>query len=212
MNKDVSSLQVFQSYVVFQDDGSVEVEKILGRECYQAWLKTRVTKPKQPEESFRKAITAHCRGVDGRKPFEESVEKELLKCLRRKAVWECFREGPHKIGRRGFQGLGYWERKELKMPHNKLSSQKRKRAAPTSSSLHKQQKLEASGDKWFSCHRPVLHSEEPEGGFSLFQSLAYLEQNYSETFDNARLLDLQLECELLQDSEWNLFSKPVFWT
>lgn len=50
----------------------------------------------------------------GLKPFEPEIEEAVLKILRRKQVWDCFKESPVKIGSRGFQTKGFWESKNEK--------------------------------------------------------------------------------------------------
>ena len=47
-------------------------------------------------------------------PFEPDVEAALLQLLRRQAVWPCFDGTKKRIGRRGFNTLGYWEAKKQK--------------------------------------------------------------------------------------------------
>lgn len=111
---DNTSFRLFQSFISWKSDGTVNVERLISKECYESWLKTRLKPPKSPEESFRKALTAHCRGVAGRKPFPRAVEKALLLELRKKRIWDCFQGTEHKIGKRGYQALGYWEKQDMK--------------------------------------------------------------------------------------------------
>ena len=130
----VNSYTIFLRYVKYFDGpkGDVECDAsgVLSKECYQAWLSTRKTRqflalkfrllfctclaPKKPGEAFRRALTAHCRGIDGRRPFPELVEKSLLRELRKKEQWACFRGYPDDFGCIGIQGFGskgYHERK-----------------------------------------------------------------------------------------------------
>lgn len=114
-----SSFAVFLRYIG-QKDGTANVKEVFSTSCFQAWLASRNFPPKRPEESFRKAITSHCRGVDGRKPFPEEIEKALLIEMRKKQVWPCFVGTKFNIGKRGYQVKGFWET-------TKETSTKRKR-------------------------------------------------------------------------------------
>jgi hypothetical protein len=94
-----------------------DTSEILGRECYEAWINTRRAGLKKPEESFRRALTAHVTGADRRRPFPPDVEKSLLVELRRQQTWPCFegRAGASddraiKIGEQGFRTMGYHEK------------------------------------------------------------------------------------------------------
>mmetsp|Transcript_10085 Transcript_10085/g.11605 ORF Transcript_10085/g.11605 Transcript_10085/m.11605 type:complete len:407 (+) Transcript_10085:194-1414(+) len=109
--REVSSFKVFLSFVKESTDGSCDASGILSPACFNAWVDSRKKKPKKPEEAFRRALTAHCRGVDGRRPFEEKVEKNLLKELRKKKPWACFSQSGSRcnIGIQGFPALGYHE-------------------------------------------------------------------------------------------------------
>eukprot|EP00924_Labyrinthula_sp_SR-Ha-C_P014239 snap_masked-scaffold_59-processed-gene-0.83-mRNA-1 protein AED:0.12 eAED:1.00 QI:0/-1/0/1/-1/1/1/0/232 len=102
-----SSFAVFMSYV---DPKSHDASAILSTPCYLAWKSTRKASLKQPEESFRRVLTAHVCGLIGRKPFPADVESSLLKELRKKQIWECFKdiEGIT-IGVKGFRKNGFHE-------------------------------------------------------------------------------------------------------
>mmetsp|Transcript_6910 Transcript_6910/g.7896 ORF Transcript_6910/g.7896 Transcript_6910/m.7896 type:complete len:291 (-) Transcript_6910:715-1587(-) len=106
-----SSYDIFMSFVQIVD-GKVDCSKLLSSKCYKRWLRTRLREPRKPPESFRRAITAHCRGEDGRRPFPREVEESLLKLMRKKRIWSCFRKTQVRIGARGYQAIGYWEKKE----------------------------------------------------------------------------------------------------
>lgn len=108
------SYKVFMSFV--DEDGNAH--RILSRECYDHWVSTRKCVLKQPEESFRRVLTAHVGGLDGRRPFPEKVEQSLLKILRKREVWECFRGTGVSIGSRGYRNAGY---------HESLASEAKKR-------------------------------------------------------------------------------------
>lgn len=45
------------------------------------------------------------------RPFDEEVEESVLHVLRRKGLWPCFKGTDLKIGMRGLQIKGYWEKK-----------------------------------------------------------------------------------------------------
>lgn len=62
-----SSYQVFMSFVETNDEGEKNVDKVFSKECFNHWLSTRIKSPKQPSESFRRALTSHVRGTDQRK-------------------------------------------------------------------------------------------------------------------------------------------------
>lgn len=111
-NRFKSSAEVFEMYIKRENE-SINVEGIFSLKCYSHWLSTRRERPKSCEHSFRKAVTGCCRGDEGLKPFQPDVEYEILKFLRKKEVWPCFKGTKSKIGKRGFQSFGYWERKRL---------------------------------------------------------------------------------------------------
>ena len=109
-----SSLSVFCDFIRQNPNGSLDVSGILSRECFVTWLRTRNCSPRNPAEAFRRAIVWHYKAAWGRKPFPRDVEKELLKLLRKRAIWPCFQETKQRIGIGGFRSLGFWERLELK--------------------------------------------------------------------------------------------------
>lgn len=81
------------------------------------WLVTRNKPVVHPEESFRRTLIAHIRGVYGRKAFNAQVEASLLNLLRQDKKrfsnpWErCFPGNLKHIGKRGFNKKGYHEEK-----------------------------------------------------------------------------------------------------
>lgn len=110
------------------EDG--DTKRVFSKECFDKWVVTRKEPPKQPEESFRRVLTAHICGVDGRRPFPPKIEANLLQILRKKEVWECFRGTKVSIGIRGFRNYGYHETKGMKLAHQNAQddiSRKRKR-------------------------------------------------------------------------------------
>eukprot|EP00924_Labyrinthula_sp_SR-Ha-C_P005022 snap_masked-scaffold_1-processed-gene-18.34-mRNA-1 protein AED:1.00 eAED:1.00 QI:0/-1/0/0/-1/1/1/0/221 len=108
--KNVSSFVVF---LHFAEPGSAGRSRILEEDCFNAWVQTRKKRPKQPELSFRKALIAHVKGKDSRRPFPPHLEPLVLQELRRKQVWPCFAKSEDKkvktIGVRTFQSLGFHE-------------------------------------------------------------------------------------------------------
>mmetsp|Transcript_9547 Transcript_9547/g.15638 ORF Transcript_9547/g.15638 Transcript_9547/m.15638 type:complete len:572 (-) Transcript_9547:52-1767(-) len=115
-----TSLEVFLRFVTITPDPEdssneiVDASKVLDKEGFQYWLETRRGSLKYPEESFRRSVTAHVTGLDGRKPFPANVEAALLRELRKQRVWPCFqgvsRNGKNiNIGLQGFRTLGYNE-------------------------------------------------------------------------------------------------------
>lgn len=101
-----SSYTVFMSFVDLETN---DASGILSPECYLKWVSTRKSTLKQPEESFRRVLTAHVCGLIGRKPFPADVEASLLVCLRRKEVWPCFKGSAVTIGIKGFRKTGFHE-------------------------------------------------------------------------------------------------------
>lgn len=112
-----TTLGVLLKFVI-KTKTKVDVRGILSLACYNAWLSSRKDQPKVPHHAFRKLITGHVRGDVGLKPFPPDVEAELLKLLRYPHVWDCFVGTKIKIGKRGIQTLGYWEK--LRMCKSKL--------------------------------------------------------------------------------------------
>lgn len=117
------SYNVFMSFV----DENGDASKLLSKECYKRWMASRRTTPKQPEESFRRVLTAHVCGVDGRRPFPPKVEASLLKVLRKKEVWDCFKDTPYSIGIRGFRNQGLHEASAKSNHRGNLRSRARKK-------------------------------------------------------------------------------------
>lgn len=113
-----SSANVFEKFIKRENE-SINVDDVFGKECYSYWLTTRRNKPKNCEHAFRKAITGCCRGDNGLKPFSPEVEYEIIKFLKLKRVWPCFR-GINGIGKRGFHSLGYWQKKSIEKSKPKL--------------------------------------------------------------------------------------------
>mmetsp|Transcript_40956 Transcript_40956/g.65844 ORF Transcript_40956/g.65844 Transcript_40956/m.65844 type:complete len:270 (-) Transcript_40956:108-917(-) len=115
-----TSIEVFLRFVTTKADPEnnsqqiIDASKVISKEGFQHWLETRRSSLKHPEESFRRSLTAHITGLDGRKPFSAEVEAALLKELRQQRVWPCFQGASKagkavKIGLQGFRTLGYHE-------------------------------------------------------------------------------------------------------
>lgn len=118
------TLQLLLSYVkVDSQSNKVDTSGILSKKCYEHWLKSRSVMPKNPEEAFRKIITAHCRGDNGMQHFPKQIEESLLKNLRQKRIWPCFEANSNvKIGKRGFKSYGHWERRERTLSVSDIDS------------------------------------------------------------------------------------------
>lgn len=108
---ETSSYDIFNLFI--KKDGKTVEVSITSKACFDLWLSTRKAEPKNPAHAFRKALTGACRGDAGLKPFDQDVEPFVLKLLRQKKVWDCFQGTNVKIGERGFQSLGYWEKLDL---------------------------------------------------------------------------------------------------
>mmetsp|Transcript_285 Transcript_285/g.298 ORF Transcript_285/g.298 Transcript_285/m.298 type:complete len:274 (-) Transcript_285:803-1624(-) len=107
-----TSINVFLKFVEVDKSGKVDASKILSKACYEHWLETRQSPPQRPQESFRRAVTAHVRAADGRRPFPEDIEPAVLTELRKKGPWKCF-DKDSSIGKLGYKKKGYWEEKRL---------------------------------------------------------------------------------------------------
>lgn len=106
-----SAMKVFLKYVKVSED-EVDATKIFSLQCFNDWLSTKKNYPKKPAEAFRKTITGHVRGDTGLQPFAPEVEQAILKLLKKREIWPCFRGSGLKIGLRGFQTPGFWETKQ----------------------------------------------------------------------------------------------------
>ncbi|GBG29919.1 Ubiquitin carboxyl-terminal hydrolase 34 [Hondaea fermentalgiana] len=109
--------QIFMRHVHFDEvRNTANASGIFSKPCFEEWLATRLSSLKNPYESFRRAVLAHVTGLDGRKPFPPAVESDILRNVRRSAIWPCFLERtlpngrPVQVGVYGFRGQGYWEK------------------------------------------------------------------------------------------------------
>jgi len=130
-----TSFDVFEMFIKHDTErGTCDASGILTRPCYEAWLKTRRGTPSNPEDSYRRTITAHVTGTKKRRPFPEAVEKDLLPRLREGRIWPCFihsigQDGkPLAIGRSGFRAHGYHETRKNKDPKGHGNANKPKTA------------------------------------------------------------------------------------
>lgn len=132
-----SSYSIFTKFIRKLDDDNYDVSQVFSDECYEFWLSTRVQVPVAPEESYRKAITSHVKGVGGRRPFPKDIEQAFLKRLREKRIWKCFEKSAVAIGKRGYRAKGYWERETAESVGEKEA---KTRPWVSSDSLHRQAK------------------------------------------------------------------------
>jgi len=104
------SIRLFRKYIVRQLDGTLDASRITSFDCYRDWLETRKNPALMPERAFRKALSCHITGSDGRTPFTQDEEVAILKVVRRKERWACFRNSDVTIGENGFRTKGFHEK------------------------------------------------------------------------------------------------------
>lgn len=126
-----------------------EADALLEKACFEEWVATRKTPPQHPAESFRRVLTAHVCGLDGRKPFPKPVEDSLLPLLRKKETWPCFHDTEITIGVRGFRKQGFHE-KQQKENLIAASSNETKSTKSKSSRKRKVSEICLSDDSLFS--------------------------------------------------------------
>lgn len=120
-----STLYLFKKYITRNFDSSIDPSGIFTLSCYREWLSMKKSLPKKPAEAFRKAITGHVRGDNGLHPFTHEVERAVLRILRQKQVWSCFKGTDIKIGLRGFQTQGFWERNNKRKREASIDDQEK---------------------------------------------------------------------------------------
>lgn len=124
-----TSISIFRSFLQKSPkNGTIQSALgVISKECYELWLKTRKFPSKSPEKAFQRALSGHVCGVDGRVPFTQEEEVEILKVLRRKKRWECFIQSKVKFGESGFRSKGFHEKLklgEIQLTHPKKRSKK----------------------------------------------------------------------------------------
>jgi len=105
-----TSIRVFRQFISRGPDGKLEASRITSIDCYSAWLQTRKILAGSPERAFRRALSAHITGVDGRTPFNQDEEEAVLRVVRQRERWECFMNSPYKFGEMGFRTKGFHEK------------------------------------------------------------------------------------------------------
>uniref|UniRef100_A0A7S3PFN1 Uncharacterized protein n=1 Tax=Aplanochytrium stocchinoi TaxID=215587 RepID=A0A7S3PFN1_9STRA len=112
-NSGCTSLAIFLSFVKSADENTdCDAGGLISKDCFDSWLAARICRPRMPEESFRRSLISHLTASDGRKAFPSCVEADLLRHIRKKQIWPCFRGTNSKIGLRGFQKMGYHEKRQ----------------------------------------------------------------------------------------------------
>lgn len=131
----VNSIDVFVKYIMLDYTGQIDASGVFSKQCFKHWMLTRKTVPKDPAHAFRKVLTGHVRGDKGLQPFQPLVEAAVLKVLREKKIWNCFEGTGLRIGLRGYQTKGYWEKqtigKRSRQPETPLLTTEAKRARTT---------------------------------------------------------------------------------
>jgi hypothetical protein len=104
-----TSLSVFRSFLTPMPDGTIQADRIISLDCYNAWLTSQgfTQRDKTTASKFRRALSNHVTGVDGRQPFEQLEEAAILHVLRQRLPWPCF--FPDIIGT-PFRSFGYSEK------------------------------------------------------------------------------------------------------
>eukprot|EP00924_Labyrinthula_sp_SR-Ha-C_P009173 maker-scaffold_2-snap-gene-15.42-mRNA-1 protein AED:0.00 eAED:0.00 QI:89/1/1/1/1/1/5/128/626 len=141
-----SSYYIFLKFASPKQLGSPS--RVLSKESFRCWLETRRSAPKEPERSFKKALIAHLRARDGRKPFTKIVEKIILEEVRKKQLWPCF-EGCSrvvKVGLQRFRHKGYNEM--LEEPEEAPSADKRRSKRTASKKSPSPSKRPRTVSKW----------------------------------------------------------------
>eukprot|EP00924_Labyrinthula_sp_SR-Ha-C_P006675 maker-scaffold_29-snap-gene-1.4-mRNA-1 protein AED:0.01 eAED:0.01 QI:108/1/1/1/0.5/0.66/3/585/519 len=134
-----SGLSIFKEFIPLNKETGRS--DIFSRKCYEEWLESRRVRPKDPQNSFRKAIVAHLRGRDGRQPFTEKEENIVLKEIRRNEHWPCFLQSGKgestQVGSRISLKPGYHEvrRMKRKSENNKENERTEEKKGKTSEEL-----------------------------------------------------------------------------
>jgi len=187
-----TSLLVFKRFINRTAENHVDATGVFSPECYEEWLKTRQKIPKRPEESFRRALTAHVRGSDNRSPFTMEEESALLDILRNtNAFASSFRSTGVKIGKYGFRGLGYHEQK-LGKSNNSLFNRLKKRRKPTDtttieSSCIGSERIDSQETYEFFCNT-FFNSAETDQGDLMEANSSQSETGSESQFEGAELV------------------------
>ena len=96
------SIAIFRSFLVVtkvhDEIIGVDASRVVSKECYELWLKTRIGVINDPERTFQRTLTAHLTMSDGRQAFLPWEEAAILKVVRVKRVWFVFNEFRNLIG------------------------------------------------------------------------------------------------------------------
>eukprot|EP00924_Labyrinthula_sp_SR-Ha-C_P002421 snap_masked-scaffold_16-processed-gene-3.32-mRNA-1 protein AED:1.00 eAED:1.00 QI:0/0/0/0/1/1/3/0/520 len=215
MKLPMKGLDIFKKYVpINPKTGRTD---IFSEVCFQEWLQTRKKPPKHPETSFRKAIVAHLRAKDGRKPFSEEEEEIILTEMRKNEPWPCFKQS----GTKAKQNIG--TKISLQPGYHEELRQRRKRpfisTTPTSVNLVSPQsdgpkRLRASTNQFPNLlPQPPVSLSSLISQFSLLQSRPFVrnETSYTSilsTFEDVSIEELQSVCSI-RSSIIQTFSKFV---
>lgn len=105
-----TSLQVFRAHLPRLEDGSIDAQRVLTRECYLDWLQAKGKLESDSEaKKFQRSLSNHLSGVDGRSAFDPEEEAAILRVVRQKECWPCF-PARLKIGSMGFRSRGFHEK------------------------------------------------------------------------------------------------------
>jgi hypothetical protein len=123
-----TSINIFRAYIHRMPNGELDANGVTSEKCYQMWLGSRKSKPTCPEKAFQRALSGHITGVDGRVPFDQEEEEAILRAVRRKARWECFKHCDIKFGESGFRTKGFHEKAYTGEIHMTQPKKRAKRA------------------------------------------------------------------------------------
>ncbi|KAH9256915.1 hypothetical protein BASA81_004736 [Batrachochytrium salamandrivorans] len=112
------SIRIFREHLDVLSDGSVNASRINSRECYEAFLHVKKSTDCEKEaKKFRRTLTTHLTGVDGRRAFDIKEEEAILLVLRENKPWPCFSQ--HSQVCITFRGKGFHEKQRAS---NKLKA------------------------------------------------------------------------------------------
>jgi len=96
----------------------VDASKVNSAECFREWSAHRSKDVNDAAKAFRRSLSAHITGSDGRRPFTPEEEQAVLSVVRCKRQWPAFEDSNVTIGLKGFQSYGFHEKRRNKEPHN----------------------------------------------------------------------------------------------